>query len=55
MDGKADRSVNDEPYIHKRKPLSTMAAKGYLNNSPSPKKMDGNGNSKNYFPPEPKN
>ena len=43
MEGKADRAVNDEPYINKRKPPSTMAAKGYLNNGPSPKKMDGNG------------
>jgi hypothetical protein len=42
-EGKADRAVNDEPYINKRKPLSTMAAKGHLNNGPSPKKMDGNG------------
>ncbi len=41
-DGKADQAVNDEPYINKRKPLSTTAAKDDLwSNS---KKMDGNGN-----------
>ncbi len=43
-DGKADRAVDDEPYINERKPSSTTAAKGDLNNGPSPKKMDGNGN-----------
>jgi hypothetical protein len=42
-EGKADWAVNDEPYINKRKPLSTSAAKGDLNNGPSQKKMDGNG------------
>jgi hypothetical protein len=42
-DGKADRAVNDEPYINKRKPSSTTAAKGDSNNGPSPKKTDGNG------------
>jgi hypothetical protein len=37
-EGKADRAVDDEPYINKRK-LSTMtAAKGDLNNGPTPKK-----------------
>jgi hypothetical protein len=36
-DGKADRAVDDEPYINERKPSSTMAAKGDLNNGPSPK------------------
>jgi hypothetical protein len=44
LDGKANRVVNEEPYINKRKSLSTMAAKGDLINGPSPKKMDGNGN-----------
>ncbi len=44
MDGKADRAVDDKPYVNKRKPLSTMAAKDDSNNGPSPKKMDGNGN-----------
>jgi hypothetical protein len=43
-DGKADQAVDDEPYINKRKLLSTMATKGDLNNDPSPKTMDGNGN-----------
>jgi hypothetical protein len=43
-DRKANRAVNDEPYINKRMPLSTTAAKGDLNNGPSPKKTDGNGN-----------
>ncbi len=41
--GKADRAVDDEPYIDKRKPLSTTAAKGDSNNGSSLKKMDGNG------------
>jgi hypothetical protein len=44
MEGKADRAVDDEPYINKRKPLSTTAAKRDSNNGPSPKKMDGNAN-----------
>jgi hypothetical protein len=44
MEGKADRAVDDEPYINKRKPLSTTAAKDDSNNGPSPKKTDGNGN-----------
>ncbi len=39
-DGKADRAVDDEPYIDERKLLTTTAAKGDLNNGPSPKKMD---------------
>ncbi len=43
-DGKANRAVNDEPYIDKRKPLSTTAAKGDSNNGPSLKKTDGNAN-----------
>jgi hypothetical protein len=38
MDGKADRDVNDESFVDERKPSSTMAAKGVLNNGPSPKK-----------------
>jgi hypothetical protein len=42
-DGKVDQAVDDKPYIDKRKLLSTTAAKGDLNNGPSPKKMDGNG------------
>ncbi len=41
-DRKADRAVDEEPYINKRKSSSTTAAKGDLNNGPSPKKMDGN-------------
>ncbi len=36
-DGKADRAVNDEPYINERKPSSTTAAKDDSNNGPSPK------------------
>jgi hypothetical protein len=43
MDGKANQAVDDKPYIDERKPSSTMAAKGDLNNGPSPKKMDGKG------------
>ncbi len=43
-DGKADQDVDDKHYINKRKLSSTTAAKGDLNNGPSPKKMDGNGN-----------
>ncbi len=43
-DGKADRAVDDEPYIDKRKLSTTTAAKGDSNNGPSPKKMDGNTN-----------
>jgi hypothetical protein len=43
-DGKADRAVDDKPYIDKRKPSSTTAAKGDSNNGPSPKKTDENGN-----------
>jgi hypothetical protein len=41
-DGKADRAVDDEPYIDERKPLSTTAAKGDSNNGLSPKKTDEN-------------
>jgi hypothetical protein len=38
-DGKADQAVDDEPYIiDKRKLSTTTAAKGDLNNCPSPKK-----------------
>jgi hypothetical protein len=36
-DGKANRGVNDESFIDERKPSSTIAAKGVLNNGPSPK------------------
>ncbi len=42
-DGKADRAVDEEPYINERKLSSTMATKGDLTNGPSPKKTDGNG------------
>ncbi len=45
-EGKADRAVDDEPYINKRKPLSTTAVKGDSNNGSSPKKTDGNGPSR---------
>ncbi len=31
-DGNCDRAVNDEPIINKRKPSSTTAVKGVLNN-----------------------
>ncbi len=41
-DKKADRAVDDKPYINERKLSTTMATKGDLNNGPSPKKMDGN-------------
>jgi hypothetical protein len=44
MEGKADRAVNDEPYINERKPSSTTTAEGDSNNGPSPKKADGNAN-----------
>jgi hypothetical protein len=37
-DGKAYQAVDDKHYIDERKPSSTMAAKGDLNNGPSPKK-----------------
>ncbi len=40
MDGKANQAVDDKPYINKRKLSSTTAAKGDLNNGPSPKKTD---------------
>jgi hypothetical protein len=43
-DGKADRAVDDEPYIDERKLSTTTAAKGDSNNGPSPKQMDGNAN-----------
>jgi hypothetical protein len=36
-DEKADRVVDDEPYIDERKLSTTTAAKGDLNNGPSPK------------------
>jgi hypothetical protein len=36
MDRKADRAVDDKPYIDERKPPYTIAAKGDLNNGPSP-------------------
>jgi hypothetical protein len=39
MDGKADRAVNDEPYIDKRKPSSMTAAKGDSNNRMYEKKI----------------
>ncbi len=44
MDGNGDRAVDDEPFINKRKPLSTTAVIGSLSNGPSLKKMDGIGN-----------
>jgi hypothetical protein len=31
-DGNGNRFINDEPFINKRKPLSTTAVKGVLNN-----------------------
>jgi hypothetical protein len=43
-EAKADRAVDDEPYINERKPSSTTAAKGDSNNGTSPKKTDGNAN-----------
>jgi hypothetical protein len=43
-DGKADRAVDDEPYIDERKLSTTTAAKGDSNNGPTPKKTDGNAN-----------
>jgi hypothetical protein len=42
-DGNGNRAVDDEPFIDKRKPLSTMAVIGVLSNGPNPKKTDGNG------------
>jgi hypothetical protein len=50
-DGKADRAVDDEPYIDKRKLLTTTAAKGDSNNGPSSKKMDGNANQVSDYKP----
>jgi hypothetical protein len=41
-EGKADRAVDDKPYINERKLSTTTAAKGDSNNDPSPKKTDGN-------------
>ncbi len=43
-EGKADRAVNDKPYIDKRKLSTKTAAKGDSNNGSSPKKTDGNAN-----------
>ncbi len=43
-DRKADRAVDDEPYIDKRKLSTKTAAKGDLNNGPSQKKTDVNAN-----------
>ncbi len=43
-EGKADRAVDDEPYINERKLSTTTAAKGDSNNGPTPKKTDGNAN-----------
>jgi hypothetical protein len=43
-EGKANRAVDDEPYINKRKLSTTTAAKGDSNNGPTPKKMDRNAN-----------
>ncbi len=43
MDGKADRAVDDKPYINNRKPSSMTTAKDDSNNGPSLKKTDGNG------------
>ncbi len=37
-DGKADRAVDDKPYINERKLSTTTAAKGDSNNGPSKKK-----------------
>jgi hypothetical protein len=39
MEGKADRAVDDEPYINERKLSTTTAAKGDSNNGPTPKKQ----------------
>jgi hypothetical protein len=38
-DGKADRAVDDEPYINERKLSTTTAAKGDSENGPSQKKQ----------------
>ncbi len=43
-EGKADRAVDDGPYINERKLLTMTAAKGDSNNGPSQKKTDGNAN-----------
>ncbi len=43
-DRKADRAVDGEPYIDKRKLSTTTAAKGDSNNGPSSKKTGGNAN-----------
>ncbi len=43
-DRKADRAVDDEPYIDERELSTTTAAKGDSNNGPSPKKTNGNAN-----------
>jgi hypothetical protein len=44
MEGKANRAVDDEPNINKRKLSTTTAAKGDSNNGPTKKKTDGNTN-----------
>ena len=41
-EAKADRAVDDEPYINERKLSTTMAANGDSNSGLSPKKTDGN-------------
>jgi hypothetical protein len=43
-DGKADRAVDDKPYIDERKLSTTTAAKDDSNNGPSTKKTNGNAN-----------
>ncbi len=42
-DGNGNQAVDEEPFINKRKPLSTAAVIDVLCNGPSPKKMDGIG------------
>ncbi len=50
-DKKADRVFDDERYINERKLSTTTAAKGDLNNGPSPKKTNVNANQVvNYKP-----
>ncbi len=43
-EGKANRAVDDEPYINERKLLTTKAANSDSNSGLSPKKTDGNAN-----------
>ena len=42
LDGNGNQAVDEEPFINKRKPSSTMAVIGVMSNDPSPKKNGWN-------------